>query len=191
MANKYTYHNRQKGETMVSKVCLQCKKDFSARLAEVKRGKAMFCSNKCRNQANVGIKFSLARRKKLSDAHTGVKLSPEHIKARVAGQLGENSPNWRGGVTKLPHYKSFYQKRRVIRKMQNGGSHNINEWETLKAQYNWTCPCCHKSEPEIKLSEDHIIPLSKGGSDNIQNIQPLCLTCNIKKSTKVIKYELV
>jgi 5-methylcytosine-specific restriction endonuclease McrA len=64
--------------------------------------------------------------------------------------------------------------------------HTYQEWETLKAQYNWTCPWCGKSEPKIKLTEDHIIPLSRGGSNNIENIQPLCKSCNCKKSTKII-----
>ncbi len=72
-----------------------------------------------------------------------------------------------------------------IRKKGNSGSHTLGEWETLKAQYNWTCPFCKKAEPKIKLTEDHIIPLSKGGSDNIENIQPLCLICNCKKYNKI------
>lgn len=64
------------------------------------------------------------------------------------------------------------------------GEHNNGEWETLKAQYNWTCPCCKKFG--IKLTEDHIIPLTKGGSDNIENIQPLCQSCNSRKGNRVI-----
>lgn len=101
---------------------------------------------------------------------------------------GENHPHWRGGISKIKGYNAFMIKRRKIKKLGNGGSHTFSDWEILKAQYDWTCPCCKKSEPEIKLSEDHIIPISKGGSDNIENIQPLCLKCNMKKYNKIIHY---
>lgn len=68
------------------------------------------------------------------------------------------------------------------------GGHTFGDWDLLKKQYDYRCLCCGKHEPEIKLTEDHIVPLSKGGSDLIENIQPLCLKCNTKKQTKIIKY---
>lgn len=101
---------------------------------------------------------------------------------------GENSGAWKGGVSKCINYSSIIARRRQIRKLGNGGSHTLQEWENLKKKYNFMCLCCKQQEPFIKLTEDHIVPLSKKGSDNISNIQPLCQSCNSIKYTKIISY---
>ena len=112
---------------------------------------------------------------------TGKKLSETHKET-----LRKSHPHLRGD--KATHWKGGMVNTRRVIKLGNGGSHTFGEWETLKAQYNWTCPCCKRKEPEIKLTEDHITPLSNGGSDNIENLQPLCGSCNSKKHTKIIKF---
>ncbi len=70
------------------------------------------------------------------------------------------------------------------------GFHTYDEWILLKKKYNFTCPSCGKSEPEIKLTEDHIIPIVKNGSNNIDNIQPLCFRCNRIKGGRRNTYYL-
>lgn len=85
-------------------------------------------------------------------------------------------------------YYSFYIRQRTIRKQLAIGTHTLKEWEDLKKKYNYTCLCCGKKEPEIKLTEDHIVPLILGGENNINNIQPLCKGCNSRKYTKIINY---
>jgi hypothetical protein len=57
----------------------------------------------------------------------------------------------------------------------------IDQWERLCADYGFICLACGRTEPKIKLSIDHIIPLSKGGWHQIDNLQPLCLGCNSHK----------
>lgn len=84
--------------------------------------------------------------------------------------------------------KLFLNSRRRALRKNAEGSHTLEEWELLKKQYGFTCPSCKKKEPEIRLTEDHIIPLVKGGSDYIENIQPLCKSCNCSKHTEVTKY---
>lgn len=136
--------------------------------------------------ANKGRKFSLEWRKKLSLAKLGTKRADWVKKKLSISRMGVKNHQWKGGQTKE---ERAWQKNRWHKRRRNApGGHSFGEWENLKAQYNWTCPCCKKREPEIKLSLDHIIPLSKGGSENIENIQPLCKSCNCKKHTKTIKY---
>jgi 5-methylcytosine-specific restriction endonuclease McrA len=53
------------------------------------------------------------------------------------------------------------------------------EWEQLKADYHFLCGYCGKKLP---LELDHIIPLSKGGAHEIENIIPACRACNAKKN---------
>ncbi len=43
------------------------------------------------------------------------------------------------------------------------------------------CQSCGQTTTETKLSVDHIIPLATGGSNDMSNLQTLCLSCNSKK----------
>ena len=50
---------------------------------------------------------------------------------------------------------------------------------------NFTCKQCGASpakDPSVVLHIDHIIPWSKGGDTTFENLQTLCLQCNLGKS---------
>ena len=50
---------------------------------------------------------------------------------------------------------------------------------------NFKCCICGASpakDPSVELHIDHIIPWSKGGETEIDNLQTLCLKCNLGKS---------
>lgn len=125
-------------------------------------------------------------RKKLSEAATG-RRHTEEAKAKMR-EAFRQSDRYKGGEETILKRKAFYERQRNIKKMGNGGSHSIEEWEALKERFGYKCPRCLRKEPVIKLTEDHIIPVSMGGSNNIGNIQPLCQQCNSVKNAKAICY---
>ncbi|MBI5191440.1 MAG: HNH endonuclease [Nitrospirae bacterium] len=56
-------------------------------------------------------------------------------------------------------------------------------FEVMKKDNN-KCVKCGNSPPDCVLHVDHIIPLSKGGTDDINNLQTLCSDCNLGKSNR-------
>lgn len=87
-----------------------------------------------------------------------------------------------------PGYRAVIEANRRVRKRNGGGSFTYQEWEALKAKYNYTCLCCGKQEPEIQLQADHIVPVFLDGSSCINNIQPLCKSCNSSKGRKILDF---
>lgn len=73
----------------------------------------------------------------------------------------------------------------ATKKTGAGGKFTEEEWINLKRSCRFRCLKCGKRK---KLFPDHVKPVSKGGSSNIDNIQPLCGTCNSVKNNKFIDY---
>lgn len=69
---------------------------------------------------------------------------------------------------------------RRARKFNNGGSHTFDELVQRFRSLGNVCFYCGCSK---KLTIDHDIPLSRGGTDNIENILPACGSCNSRKRT--------
>lgn len=79
-----------------------------------------------------------------------------------------------------------YQQARVAAKRGNSGSYTAQEWTDLCNQFGNRCLAC--GADDVKLTVDHVVPVSRGGSNDIENIQPLCHPCNSRKGTKSIDY---
>jgi len=52
------------------------------------------------------------------------------------------------------------------------------QWRMIKLAYRNCCAYCGE---KAKLTQDHVIPVSKGGEHTAKNIVPACLPCNIRK----------
>lgn len=63
------------------------------------------------------------------------------------------------------------------------GSFTKEEFLALVSAAGNRCPACKVDFDDVPATVDHIIPLALGGTNGIDNIQPLCGLCNARKGT--------
>ncbi len=174
-----------------SKVCLRCQVDKSVsefhRSAQNKDGLQSYC-RVCRKS------ISAEWLQKNKESHR------EYVKAyrqSHPGMAADSAKKYR--LARLDHFKEYnarrrknnkrmyseYARIRLHRKRGNGGSYTSKEWDNLCERFNNQCLCCGET---AKLTVDHVIPVSKGGTSNIDNLQPLCRSCNRRKGVQIIDY---
>lgn len=137
-----------------------------------------------------GVEFIQKRKDQVS---CGKKCSKKAWKIQNWDYVLEQQRIWfkKKRIENPEKYRWYTKHRRHLLREVSGSSKNfsksfsLKEWEDMKHAYNYTCPYCNKSEPEIKLTIDHIYPLSKGGNHCKENIQPLCHGCNSGKKDKI------
>lgn len=125
----------------------------------------------------------LARNKAWNAAH------PESIK-EISKQWDkdnsqrrkENGARWQ--KENPEKVKAKFSKRQTA-KTQAGGHFTAEEWFALCFAVGFKCLGCGEKK---KLEADHVIPVIMGGTSWLWNIQPLCRSCNAKKSDKYIDY---
>lgn len=53
-----------------------------------------------------------------------------------------------------------------------------SQWSDLKAAYDYVCAYCGSPG---KLTQDHVVPIKKGGGHTYSNVVPACTRCNCSK----------
>lgn len=159
-------------QTAIEFSCDNCGVSSWSKKSHFKRKKRHFCSMAC---------YSKFRSDKMNfteqNSYKGVRQEGESKQVYHINYCKTNR-------SKINHLKSV----RYARQKGSEGSHTLSEWEDLKAKNNFICVKCSQKK---KLTKDHIIPISKGGSNFIKNIQPLCRNCNSKKHNKIENAELL
>jgi 5-methylcytosine-specific restriction endonuclease McrA len=73
-------------------------------------------------------------------------------------------------------------KRRALKKNAPIADLTMPQWRAIKDHYGHKCVYCNRKSQ--RLTQDHITPLSKGGTHTFANIVPACRSCNSKKGNR-------
>jgi len=79
-----------------------------------------------------------------------------------------------------PEVKRIRRINAEAKKKGISGVLDVEEWWRMVEAQEGFCPRCNRETEYFTV--DHILPLSKGGTNTIENIQPLCMMCNSYKN---------
>lgn len=117
--------------------------------------------------------------------HKDIEKSRKNRRARVNRWYSNNSEKviakTRAWNIKNPESKRISEQKRRSAKIGNG-VFKISKKEILKI-ISSACVACGSYD---KITMDHIIPLSRGGTHSIGNLQPLCFSCNASKNNRTM-----
>ena len=85
------------------------------------------------------------------------------------------------------HRKNKDLRKQRMAEARKKGTHKSEEWELLKEEFDYRCVKCGREG--YHLDRDHILPVYLGGSDGIENIQPLCAWCNAAKGPESFNWK--
>lgn len=97
--------------------------------------------------------------------------NPEKINARRRARYAENPEK----------ILASGRKRRAVKAMAPVNDLTLAEWQAIKEHFGHRCAYCGKKFQ--RLTQDHITPLSEGGSHTLSNVVPSYKSCNSKKGT--------
>lgn len=106
--------------------------------------------------------------------------------ARSREYYARNPERWREYQRQYrkanPRRCDMLKRRYQLRKLQLPSTLTLIEWEAIKAGFNQCCVYCNQHSE--RLTQEHIIPVSKGGAYTADNIVSACPSCNSRKHTQ-------
>jgi hypothetical protein len=119
-----------------------------------------------------------------------IRLTDEEI----CWKLRINPETWRHAIDKfrakgmIEHIKGGYKITNWEYDQKYRDRPPLYVWRELRQKVfsrdNYTCQYCNAKD--AKLHCDHVIPLSRGGSNDLENLVAACASCNLSKHNKTL-----
>lgn len=129
------------------------------------------------NTKNRDIINKLAREKYRNNREYNILRSKEYQK-RNKEKVKDRQRKYNLRESTKKKWVIYSQHRRNLKKNLRSDLSN-SKWVIIQNAFDNKCAYCGKEE---KLTQDHFIPLSKGGEYSHDNIIPACMRCNSSKN---------
>lgn len=111
------------------------------------------------------------------------KARREYLKHRAA--YVQRVKNWRiNNRERFLEVHTVQEARRRAARFAAKGNHTANQWLARIKFFGWRCWICKMKLTKRTVTQDHVIPLSNGGSNWASNLRPACHSCNASKNDK-------
>lgn len=159
--------------------------DFFYRDPRYSHGVGGICKPCCRLRRR---RYCKANREKINTYRRKVYWDdPDAARAKMRKQAAKPADRERERLYRLAYAKSHRaaynarQRRRRARHAACEGSHTAADVAAVYEQQNGLCAYC-ETELGGSFHVDHVVPLSKGGTDWPDNLAVACATCNLTKN---------
>lgn len=181
------------------KICTKCRQEFpptgehfyrDPRLKSGLRGMCKTCHDA------LSSRYYSQNKEKVLDWHRQYHMGHrEEHNARMSqyqqtpqGRIAHNAANQRYSQTergKLIRISREHKRR--ARKYANGGSFTPEQFQEQIKRQKHRCYYCRKRhlKRDFPWQVEHVVPVSRGGTNNIDNIVAACSICNLRKRDRL------
>lgn len=99
-------------------------------------------------------------------------INKESIKASVK-EYQQNNPEW----LKVIQRRAKLRRNKLTAELPS--TFTLQEWETCLIEFDYSCAYCGS---KTRMTQEHVIPVTKGGGYESCNIVPACQSCNSSKN---------
>lgn len=171
------------------KACSKCNQDLAFEHFSKKKSGKFGLDSKCKQcrKAYCTVWYENNREYAVSQAREWSSKNPQKRK-EIRDKWRTENPEIARALTadwakRNPEARRAIDHRRRARKLQAGGNASKHDILSLFERQRGKCACCRTSI-EDGYEIDHVVALAAGGSNDMINLQLLCMLCNRSKGSK-------